>query len=100
MSMNPPGPVRRLPMRETLLLPSLSTSPIPRQVTSTLIVGILCARIYYVIFEWDFYSHNIAEIFKIWHGGLAIHGGLIGGIIVILGFSRKYNVDCRKLFDM
>ncbi len=66
----------------------------------TLIVGILCARVYYVIFEWDFYSHNIAEIFKIWHGGLAIHGGLIGGIIVILGFSKKYNVDCRKLFDI
>ena len=66
----------------------------------TLIVGILGARIYYVIFEWDYYSSNLAEIFKIWHGGLAIHGGLVAGIIVIFLFSRKYNVDFRKMFDI
>jgi len=66
----------------------------------TLIVGILGARLYYVIFEWSYYSKNIGEIFKIWHGGLAIHGGLFAGVLVIFLFCRKYNVDYRKMFDI
>ena len=43
--------------------------------------GIIGARLYYVAFEWDYYSQNLSEIPKIWNGGLAIYGGLIGGII-------------------
>lgn len=50
-----------------------------------LIVAIPCAiigaRLYYVAFSLDYYLSNPKEIFAIWHGGLAIHGGLIGGII-------------------
>src|SRR5574344_1931056 len=37
-----------------------------------IIVGIISARIYYVIFKWDYYSQNLSEIIKIWHGGIAI----------------------------
>ena len=41
--------------------------------------GLLGARIYYVLFVWkDFFVYNPLEIFAIWHGGLAIHGGIIG----------------------
>jgi phosphatidylglycerol:prolipoprotein diacylglycerol transferase len=43
----------------------------------TLIFSIIGARIYYVIFEWSYYSKNLLDIFKIWEGGLAIHGGII-----------------------
>lgn len=45
--------------------------------------GIIGARLYYVAFEWDYYSQNLSEIPKIWNGGLAIYGGLIGGIIAM-----------------
>ena len=45
------------------------------------VFGIVCARAYYVIFEWSYYSAHPAEIVQIWNGGLAIYGGLIGGII-------------------
>lgn len=53
------------------------------------IVGIICARCYYVIFEWEFFKHNPAEIYKIWHGGIAIHGGLIGAILAVWIYTRK-----------
>ena len=43
----------------------------------TLIFGILGARLYYVIFNWTYYSEHLNEIYKIWNGGLAIHGGLL-----------------------
>lgn len=39
------------------------------------------ARLYYVLFEWQYYSNNPREIFMIWEGGLAIHGGLIGAFL-------------------
>ena len=39
----------------------------------------LGARLYYVVFNWSYYSRYPSEILAIWHGGLAIHGGLIGG---------------------
>ena len=43
--------------------------------------GVIGARLYYVAFQWDYYSNNISEIFQIRNGGLAIHGGLIFGVI-------------------
>jgi len=46
----------------------------------TVIGGIIGARAYYVVFNWGYYGANPSEIPAIWHGGLAIHGGLLGGI--------------------
>ena len=46
-------------------------------------LSIVGARIYYVIFDWNYYAKNPAEIFAIWHGGIAIYGGLITGAIVL-----------------
>ena len=43
--------------------------------------AIVGARIYYVAFKWDDYKDNLMEVFKIWHGGIAIYGALIGAII-------------------
>ena len=50
--------------------------------------AIICARIYYVAFEWDYYSHNLKEIFNIRGGGIAIYGAVIGGVIVLIIFSK------------
>jgi len=63
-----------------------------------IIFGILGARIYYVIFMWkDFYSKYPSEIFKIWHGGLAIHGAVIGGIFSVYLYT-KLKKDCSFSF--
>lgn len=44
-------------------------------------VAIICARAYYVIFEWEKYADNPIKIFAIWEGGLAIYGGILGGLL-------------------
>src|SRR3954454_22896166 len=56
-------------------------------------IAILSARLYYVIFEWNYYSQNPGEIIAIWNGGLAIHGALIGGVITAIVFTKKKNVS-------
>ena len=66
----------------------------------TIIFGILGARIYYVIFNLNYYLDNIKEIFMIWHGGLAIHGALIGGVLTIIYHCKKYKVNILKILDM
>lgn len=62
--------------------------------------GILGARLYYVVFEWEYYSHHLAEIPQIWHGGLAIYGGLIGGIIGAYFTCRRNGLNFLKLLDL
>ena len=52
--------------------------------------GILGARIYYVLFNLDYYLKMPSEILKVWHGGLAIHGGIIAGILVAYFYTKKY----------
>ncbi len=66
----------------------------------TIIIGILCARIYYVAFNWDYYGQNLSEIYKIWHGGIAIHGAIIGGAITMYFYSKKYNALPGRIMDM
>jgi phosphatidylglycerol:prolipoprotein diacylglycerol transferase len=63
-------------------------------------IGIICARIYYVLFNLDFYTKYPIEIPKIWHGGLAIHGGLIGGTITGIIYARKKGLSFWKLADI
>ncbi len=62
--------------------------------------GILGARLYYVAFEWEYYSQNPAEILQIWHGGLAIYGGLIGGIVAAYFTCRHNGLSFLKLLDL
>lgn len=68
-------------------------------VMTSLLGGILGARIYYVVFNWDIYGKDLLEIPAIWHGGLAIHGGIIGGLIVGLWFVRRHRLPFLKLAD-
>lgn len=63
-------------------------------------VSILCARIYYVVFEWDQYRNDVLKIFAIREGGLAIFGGIIGGLIVALIYCKKKKVGILKFFDI
>lgn len=65
----------------------------------TLIFGIIGARIYYVIFDWGYFSSNINEIWKIWNGGLAIHGGIIAGLLTIIVYTKKYKLRTLRYLD-
>ena len=66
----------------------------------TVLFSILGARIYYVLFNFGAYSDNLLEIFKVWHGGLAIHGGIIAGLITVIIYTKKYNVNVQKIIDL
>jgi len=61
--------------------------------------GVLCARLYYVAFSWDYYQDHMDEIFHIWEGGLAIYGGLIGGVLTALLVCRLRRVKILPLLD-
>lgn len=63
-------------------------------------VGIICARIYYVIFEWDYYSQHLNEIIAIWNGGIAIYGAVIGVVIALYIYSRVKKLSFVSLCDL
>lgn len=63
-------------------------------------ISLLGARIYYVLFNLEFYSSNWINVLKIWEGGLAIHGGIIAAILFLLFYSKKYKVNTFRLTDI
>lgn len=66
-----------------------------------IIFGIIGARIYYCIFEdFSYYSKNIIEVFKVWKGGLAIHGGILVGGITLISYCKKYKVSVYRMLDI
>lgn len=64
------------------------------------IFGIICARLYYVAFEWDYYSVHPNEIIAIWNGGIAIYGGIIGALIGAAIGCKVGKVDFLNLLDL
>ncbi len=66
----------------------------------TIIFGFIGARTYYVIFNFSLYKDNLLSILEIWNGGLAIHGGIIAGLITILIYCKSYNVKAVKVIDI
>lgn len=65
-----------------------------------IIFSLIGARLYYVLFNLDYYSNHVIDIFKVWEGGLAIHGGLIASLIVTIIYSKKYRVNTLRLLDI
>lgn len=66
----------------------------------TIIFGVIGARLYYVILNYGYYSINTNEIYKIWEGGLAIHGGIIFGFLFALLYCLRYKVKVFKITDI
>jgi len=65
-----------------------------------LIFSIIGARVYHVIDQWSYYSHNLIQIPQTWNGGLAIYGGLIGGFIFISIFSFLSKIALISILDL
>ena len=62
-------------------------------------IAIICARIYYVLFDLNYYLSNPSEILNFRNGGIAIYGALIGGIITIIIFCKKKKINVFDLMD-
>lgn len=63
-------------------------------------LAIVCARLYYVAFEWEHFAKNPISILYIWNGGLAILGAVIGGIIAAIIFCKWKKVPFGDLMDI
>lgn len=65
-----------------------------------IIFGIIGARLYYAIFEFDKYKYDLLSIFKVWEGGLAIYGAIIAGTLVVLYYSKKHKKQLLNTTDI
>lgn len=79
---------------------NISKSKISDMLFYTIIFGIIGARIYYVIFNFDYYINNPIDIIKVWEGGLAIHGGIIAGVIYLIYYTKKNNLNTLLITDI
>jgi phosphatidylglycerol:prolipoprotein diacylglycerol transferase len=73
---------------------------VPSVATSLIIGGIVGARLYYCGLNYSYYISNPLEILAIREGGLAIHGAILGGALVLFCQSRRYNISFLKLCDI
>jgi phosphatidylglycerol:prolipoprotein diacylglycerol transferase len=74
--------------------PMLKTSEL------ALLGGLVGARLYYVLFNLDYYARVPAKIFAVWEGGLAIHGGVIGGILVGGAYAWSRRLPVLQYLDI
>lgn len=63
-------------------------------------LGLIGARVYYVIFQWDLFAPDPLSALRIWEGGLAIYGGVIGGLVGVLLFSARRKLNPFILTDI
>jgi len=62
--------------------------------------SVIGARLYYVIFSWDYYKNNLTEIFNIRGGGIAIYGAVIGAALTVLIYCRIKKIHIGKVLDV
>jgi phosphatidylglycerol---prolipoprotein diacylglyceryl transferase len=63
-------------------------------------IAVICARIYYVTFQWSQYAGNPAAMIAIWQGGIAIHGAIIGGILAAIAFAKVKRLSFWRIADV
>ena len=64
-----------------------------------ILFGVLGCRIYYVIFQWDYYSQHMNEIIRVWDGGIAMYGGIIAAVLFLVFFTRKRKISLGAILD-
>lgn len=62
--------------------------------------GIIGARLYYVACNMDYYGEHLGQIFQIWRGGLAIHGGIIAAVLVGIIYAHSKKLDFLRWADL
>jgi phosphatidylglycerol:prolipoprotein diacylglycerol transferase len=76
----------------------------PDKLLNLIVVAVLSAlagaRLYYVLFNWDYYGPQLSKVFAIWEGGLAIHGGLIAGAIATIVYCRVFGLSALVTTDI
>lgn len=67
-----------------------------------MVIGvILGGRVGYILFyNFDYFMHNPLHMFKTWEGGMSFHGGLLGVVVAVLGFSWKHKIPVLRLGDL
>ena len=65
----------------------------------TFIFGLVGARLYYVVFNLNQYT-DFLSVLKMWEGGLAIHGGLLAGLLFVIFYCKKYRVRTLRIVDI
>ena len=66
----------------------------------TIIIGIIGSRLYYCLFNYEYYINHLVEVLYVWEGGLAIHGGILFGAITCIIYCKKYKVSVYRMFDI
>lgn len=69
-------------------------------IVMSIVGGIVGARIYYVAFNFNLYKNNLWDVFKIWEGGIAIYGGIIGAFLVAVFLCKRKNIEILRLSDL
>lgn len=62
-------------------------------------ISLICARLYYVIFNFTYYARNLNQILNIKSGGLAIYGGILGGLLVTIIYSKFKKINILDILD-
>jgi phosphatidylglycerol:prolipoprotein diacylglycerol transferase len=66
-----------------------------------IIIGaIIGARLYYCLLSWKYYSLHLTEIVELWHGGISIHGAIIGGLLAGILYAKRHKLPILKLCDI
>lgn len=78
----------------------IETSNITDICINTIIISLIGARIYYCLFNLDYYTSYPLDIFKVWEGGLAIHGGIIAGATYLIFATKKRNINLLEFLDI
>jgi len=79
---------------------NISKSDIENAFVWIVMLGFIGARIYSVVFSWEYYSGSLIDIFKVWKGGLGIHGAVIGGIIGALVYAKIKKINYRDILSV
>jgi phosphatidylglycerol:prolipoprotein diacylglycerol transferase len=78
----------------------LDPEPLLKASELALFGGLVGARLYYVLFNLDYYAQFPAKMLAVWEGGLAIHGGVIGGVLAGGGYAWSRGLPLRTYLDI
>src|SRR6185369_10804579 len=79
---------------------SIDPEPLLKASELALLGGLIGARLYYVLFNLDYYAQFPSKIFAVWEGGLAIHGGVIAGVLVGGAYAWRRHLPLRQFLDV